>query len=468
MYNYLSKEKFKYVSGDCGSGKTYALTQLILRSNDKFLIAQGTLNLTKQTAKDLGNIAKLITMDTSKNVQEDIIDFLLRPTHRVLIITDIAFLQIRDTSLLKNWQIYLDDVVNFHNFVTKNTELKEQVEKNLFHSFEAIEGKHVTAKPQTEFDDDLLSALAKEFTFVKQYDYFLMNAGFFEKVGATNTYKEKKGQLQVMSWVNLNRYAGLDVTFMANDFEKSLIYLASPNKFIKTDLQLRQRKTPLDQRMRVHYFSDVTLTGDFQKYSPEQFYKAVEWVNTNLNDYIFTVNGSQSTKVLNGTYVPPKSRGINEYKDFNKAVWFVSLKPSSVEVKQCELMFDLTYEQILHARQNEEMYQFIQRTQLRDFDSEEVVDVYVFDKEQALYLSDDPIYIDLGIELSNSTKPVSTFVAMNLTSGENSAYGRITIERFPTQQSFDKWMNKKAQLALSPEKKEYFENKYKSLQILSK
>ncbi|ENQ3174472.1 DEAD/DEAH box helicase family protein, partial [Enterobacter hormaechei] len=171
MYNYLSKEKFKYVSGDCGSGKTYALTQLILRSNDKFLIAQGTLNLTKQTAKDLGNIAKLITMDTSKNVQEDIIDFLLRPTHRVLIITDIAFLQIRDTSLLKNWQIYLDDVVNFHNFVTKNTELKEQVEKNLFHSFEAIEGKHVTAKPQTEFDDDLLSALAKEFTFVKQYDY---------------------------------------------------------------------------------------------------------------------------------------------------------------------------------------------------------------------------------------------------------------------------------------------------------
>ncbi|MDF2784199.1 MAG: hypothetical protein K0S95_734 [Pantoea eucrina] len=464
MYNYL----FKYVSGDCGSGKTYALTQLILKSDEKFIISQGTLNLTKQTAKSLGDLAKLITTDTSRNVQEDIIDFLLNPTHQVLVITDVAFLQIRDASLLKNWRIYLDDVVNFHNFVTKNTELKEQVENNLFQSYEAIGNKHITAKPQTDFDDDLISALAKEFSFVKQYDYFLMNAGFFEKIGATSTYKEKKGQLQVMSWVDLDRYAGLDITFLANDFEKSLIYLASPEKFIKTDLQLRQRKTPLSKRMRVHYFSDVNLTGELQKYSPEQFYKAVNWVNTNLKDYIFTVNGSQSTKTLNGTYVPPKSRGINEYKDFNKAVWFVSLKPSTVEVKQCELMFGLTYQQILHARQNEEMYQFILRTQLRDFDSDEVVDVYVFDKQQALYLSDNPIFIDLGIEQSNSSKAVSSFVAMNLTSAENSAYGRITLERFPTQESFNKWMNKKAQLGLTTEKRAYYENKYKSLQVLSK
>lgn len=100
----------KFISGDCGSGKTHSLVKQILRTPDNYIVVQGTLHLTQQTAKDLGEVAKLITSVTSKNVHEDIIEFLLNPTHRVLIITDIAFLKIRDMTLLQKWKIYLDDV----------------------------------------------------------------------------------------------------------------------------------------------------------------------------------------------------------------------------------------------------------------------------------------------------------------------------------------------------------------------
>ena len=466
MSDYLSK--MKYVSGDCGSGKTYALIQKVLNNiktnpNAKYLIVQGTLHLTQQTAQDIGNAAKLITSGTSKNVHSDITDFLLNPSHQVLVCTDIAFLQIRDNSLLKNWKIYLDDVVNFHKFTCKNTALKEEVETKLFESYEAVGTNHVTAQPQTKFDDDLIKVISTDFAYLNQYDHFLLNAGFFEKIGATDMYKEQKGQLQIMSWCDLGRYEGLDITFMANDFENSLVYLSDPTRFERTALSLRERAVPVLERMRVHYFSHVPLTATLREYSPEQFTKAIDWINSNLTDYIFTVNSDQKKTVLNGTYISPKSRGINEYKEYTNAVWFSSLKPSNVEVKQCEIMFHLTYEQIVQAREREEMYQFIMRSKLRDYNSAEIVDVYVFDKEQALSLCDDPIFIDLDIKITNSAKAVSTFVPLKLSSSQKKAYERITLEQYPTRAEFDKFMNKKGQLLLTEQQRTHFIVKYESL-----
>jgi hypothetical protein len=126
-------------------------------------------------------------------------------------------------------------------------------------------------------------------------------------------------------------------------------------------------------------------------------------------------------------------------------------------------MFGLTYEQIVHAREEEELYQFVQRTKLRDYKSDEVVDIYVFDKDQALSLSDTPIFIDLAIEVTNSAKPVSTFVPLNLSTSQKKAYQRISLEQFPTIESFNKWMNKKTQLVLNEQQRLHFVSKYNSL-----
>ncbi|CQI92615.1 Uncharacterised protein [Yersinia rohdei] len=461
MHNYL----FKFVSSDCGSGKTYKLIQKTKASTEKVIIVQGTQKLCNQTYNDFADpiMVKLIISDEVQNVYDSVVDFLLNPSHRVLILCDVTFLQIKDISLLKSWKIYLDDVVSFHKFKNVNTEQKELVEKHLFHSYEGVSDNHVTAKPVTDFDDEVVAGAAGVFKFVKQYDYFLFNAGFFEKIGATDQYKRTKDQLQVMSWVNLNRFSSLDITFMAHDFENTLMFLSSPESFEATTLSgLRSRSKPVEQRMRVHYFSDVPLTRSLRDNSPEQFEKVLTWVNANVPKYIFTLNSDQSKDALNGTYITPKSRGDNEYQDYNAAVWLASMKPSNIEVKQVELMFKINRHQITQAREYEELYQFVQRTALRNFESDEEVDVYVFDKQQALSLSNNPFFIDLGIEVTNSVKVGSTFEPLHMTNSEKQAYKRI--KNFTTKGSFDSWMNKKSQLSMSNRVREHFYSKWFSHQ----
>lgn len=453
-------KKLKYITADCGAGKTFQLIQQVKSCTEKFIIVQGTQKLCKQTYDDINDssLAKIIISDEVSNVYESVVEFLMNTTHRVLIVCDVTFLQIKDTTLLKNWKIFLDDVVNFHNFKNINTEQKGLVEDHIFHSFEAIGNNHVTAKPVYDFSDEIVESAAGVFNFVKQYDYFLFNAGFFEKVGATDSYKKTKDQLQIMSWVNLNRFIGLDITFMAHDFEKTLVYLSSPESFEQAYFpSLRSRSKPLQERMRVFYFSHIPLTRSLRENSPEQFEKVIAWINDNVTDYIFTVNSDQNTKILNGKYLKPKSRGINDYINVSNAVWLASMKPSRLEQRQVELMFNITSQQITNSREYEELYQFVQRTALRHYESDSIVNVYVFDKEQAHSLSDNPTFIDLGIEVSNSS-----FEPLNMTNTEKQAFKRI--KNFSTKEEFDKWMNKKSQLAMSDRVRGHFISKWNALQ----
>ena len=43
--------KFKYVSAECGSGKTTAICNIINNSTEKYILVQNTQELIKQTAK---------------------------------------------------------------------------------------------------------------------------------------------------------------------------------------------------------------------------------------------------------------------------------------------------------------------------------------------------------------------------------------------------------------------------------
>ncbi|MHA3546025.1 hypothetical protein [Yersinia enterocolitica] len=461
--NKNQNKKLKYISSDCGSGKTYQLIQKTKNSSDNVIIVQGTQKLCNQTYTDFADkeLVKLLISNEVLNVYDSVVDFLLNPTHRVLIICDITFLQIKDISLLKNWKIYLDDVVSFHQFKNVNTEQKYLVENHLFDSYEAVGINHITAKPVTDFDDEVIAAAAGVFKFVKRYDHFLFNSGFFEKIGATDQYKKSKDQLQIMSWVNVQRFIGLDITFMAHDFENTLIYLASPDSFEVTTLSgLRTRDISVEKRMRVHYFSDIPLTRSLRDNSPEQFEKVLEWINTNVNKFIFTCNSDQPSDLLNGTYIAPKSRGDNEYQDFHIAVWLASMKPSNIEAKQVDLMFKINRTQITQAREYEELYQFVQRTSLRKYECDNVVDIYVFDKQQALSLSSSPIFIDLEIEVSNSVGG-EIFEPLNMSNSEKQAFKRV--KNFKTKDEFDMWMNKKAQAAMDSRVRTHFYSKWNSI-----
>jgi superfamily II DNA or RNA helicase len=75
-------KKLKYISSDCGSGKTHTLIQQIKRTDDRYIIVQGTLQLVEQTHNDLGIVSKMITSRScTESVEKDLHTFLLNPTH---------------------------------------------------------------------------------------------------------------------------------------------------------------------------------------------------------------------------------------------------------------------------------------------------------------------------------------------------------------------------------------------------
>ncbi|EQC2550318.1 DEAD/DEAH box helicase family protein [Enterobacter sichuanensis] len=53
--------KFKYVSAECGSGKTTAACNIINNSTEKYIVVQNTQELIKQTVKQITNCKSIIT-----------------------------------------------------------------------------------------------------------------------------------------------------------------------------------------------------------------------------------------------------------------------------------------------------------------------------------------------------------------------------------------------------------------------
>lgn len=133
--------KFKYVSAECGSGKTTSLCNMINRvlnikgSTEKFIIVQNTQKLATDTAKNFNNCKLLISdlIPRSKNVINEALDFLKTPIERVLIISDKTFFRI-PTDMLNGWQIWLDDVTNFHSFKNVNDD-NQRIKEIIYHDF---------------------------------------------------------------------------------------------------------------------------------------------------------------------------------------------------------------------------------------------------------------------------------------------------------------------------------------------
>ncbi len=398
-----------YIQGDCGSSKTYMTIEMIKRTDIPYLLVHSELQLVKQSAAALGDICTVISSETHSNVEYAVNQFLQEPTHRVLIISERAFLRISDLSLLKNRKTMLDDVVSFHCYKVINTEKKHEVHKQLFTSFTDLDKQYCTAVPITRFNDDLLSDIHQRFEFIDLYDEFRMNSNFFStKIqDGHEVYRDECNQLSIMAWVDIQKYvdAGLDMTFLANKFTESLLYRSNPGLFTEVKMSLRQRAVPVSERLKVYYFLDKKrFTSTFRTDNPNALPTIAHHIEQNVTgQYYYTSNsstkGDMSSILTSGQYISPNSRGMNAYQSYTTAVWLASMKPSPVEAVMCREQFGITGQDLVQAREFENLYQFINRSNLRDYDSDSEIVVYVVDREQAESLGTANIHhIDLGLE----------------------------------------------------------------------
>ncbi|MFS7195501.1 type III restriction endonuclease subunit R [Rahnella inusitata] len=412
--------KFNYIKSECGSGKTFALVNKINNdSTNNYIIVQNKIDLLKQTFVSLDN-GHLITSADTSNVDSTVMTYLSSPTSQVLGITAKTFFKI-DPALLKNYIVYLDDVVNFHAFKAineVNRKVKGLLKDDIFSTLTPLDETYASTGKQ-ETQGDILRMISNGFEMVDTFDHFVINQKYFDQVQTTidnvtvSTFNDEVQQLTMLAWIDLGKYKDCNLTFMANKFDESLLYKSNPDMFEESTFNgLRTRTVPTTQRLKVKYFSkSKVLSKSFRMAHREQFDKVVAYINNELKDseYYYTRNNSE-TFTMDGKYVPVDTRGMNDLQSYSTCVWMASCRPSPVEAKMTELFFGIDGTDLVRSREYESVEQFVQRGCLRDFDSTDVMTVYVFDEQQAKSLGGDLEYIDLGlddIESGTAGRPAS-------------------------------------------------------------
>lgn len=394
--------KFKYVSAECGSGKTRAVCKLINESEgtERYILVQNTQELIKQTEKQITDCKSIITDTVPKDesVISSVIEFLLSGSNKTLIITDKTFFKI-PPELLSNWNIYIDDVTNFHSFQNINegsADIKNVIRNFIIHKVQPLDDRnmYIAAERNPEVQGDVVKNILNQLSVLNDNDLFIMNNEYF-------TYAEKE-QLNITAWKDLNKYKDVSITFLGANFENSLIYKGNKELFESTELEgLQTRKTELKDRLKVYYFSKKRkLSRTWKTNNPDKVQKIYNFIDEELEgqDFYWTKNKSDALSLKNGTEISPDARGFNQYQHMMTCVWLACMLPSETEAKQCELFFEIDGEAIHVAREYESLHQFVLRGISRNFDSTETQSVYVFDEWQASYLTDNIEYIDLGID----------------------------------------------------------------------
>ncbi len=392
--------KFKYVSAECGSGKTTAICNIINNSTEKYILVQNTQELIKQTAKQINNCEYIITDTVPKNesVISSVIEFLSSRSNKTLLITDKTFFKI-PPELLSDWNIYIDDITNFHSFQNINegsAEIKNVIRNFLIHKVQVLddENMYIVAERNPEVKGDVVKNILNQLSVLNDNDLFIMNNEYF-----TDTEKE---QLNITAWKDLNKYKDVSITFLGANFEKSLIYKGNKELFESTELEgLLTRKAEIKDRLKVYYFSkNHKLSKTWKTNNPDKVQRIYSFIDEKLEgqDFYWTKNKSDSQSLKNGTEISPDARGFNQYQHLLTCVWLACMRPSETEAKQCKLFFKIDGEAIHLAREYESLHQFVLRGISRNFDSTETQTVYVFDEWQARSLTDNIEYIDIGID----------------------------------------------------------------------
>ncbi|MBE5213690.1 type III restriction endonuclease subunit R [Pectobacterium sp. A535-S3-A17] len=392
--------KLKYVSAPCGSGKTTAVCNIINNSTEKHILVQNTQELIKLTANKIPDCKYIITESVSKDesVINAVIDFLTTPYKSTLIITDKTFFKI-PFELLSDWNVYIDDVTNFHSFQNINEgsdDIKNVIRNSLIHKVQSLDDKnmYIAAERNPEVQGDVVKNILNQLSVLNENDLFIMNNEYF-----TDT---EKVQLNITAWKDLNKYRELPITFLGANFENSLIYKGNKELFESTELEgLRTRTTELKDRLKVFYFSkNIKLSKTWKVNNPDKVQKIYDYLNEEMKDqeFYWTNNNSDTQSLQGGTKISPDARGFDNYSEYTKCVWLACMRPSEAEAKHCELFFKINGEDIHLAREYEGLHQFALRGISRDFDSTKTQTIYVFDEWQARSLTDNIEYIDLGID----------------------------------------------------------------------
>lgn len=407
-----------YISTQPGTGKTHFMISEVLKTfnNVKHLIVQPTMKLQEETFNALSLIqdhVKVINTDTKNgNLLKDIRTALHDRNVTVLLITESMFYMLEPYELLQ-FQIWMDDCIQFSsNFFTGfsitdydkwsnifSTEIFEVV-KNINADFDEVQIKEL----RYDMSDETIKIINNVKLKMRGYNKLGLNKDYINNPPAS---EKQKRFLTLVGWHDLSVYTNHKITFMANDFDSSLLYKYNSQHFQLVPFNGKQNINT--NRLDVRYFVPSTslkfgLTKSYteSKEGIQLIAKAVNYVNNNTEQFYCTEN--IDCPELAGEYYSPNLRGVNTLMHYSTALFFSCMNATPNEIRAYNKLFGFTALDIKTERELSVLYQFIARGIIRRRDVNDIMTVYVLTEDQALYLSNNPTYIDVSIVHKTTNK----------------------------------------------------------------
>lgn len=387
-----NKETFYYIDAECGSFKTTALCRYIeTTQSQRHLVMQSTMLLLEQTYSKLVTLlgadkVQLVSCakpdPALKQLREAVADLNVV----VILCTERTGLRLNDYT---NLVVHVDDVHTVTNYVdfhakdrTLSAIIKDYIEvqdfDENFYNLKLIDPK----KADTVYDS------------LKRY--LNHNMGYDETLAFKADVDKVNGSLGLLQSYDITKLkSAISVTFYCAYFKNTLLYSCfSPVvNFVQTTIPgIKMRSVKFEDLIDCHYFKDISCSTKWITDNLTEYSDILQYIDNNEQDFIYSVNNNLSKNVYeiqNGTKLPVRSQGLNHFRDKTTCAWVVSEKPASKEFAFYSTRFNnsITSQGLLKGKEYYDMYQFVCRTKLRDLESTDVVKVYVFDKNQALHLT---------------------------------------------------------------------------------
>jgi len=391
MSNYLSNGKLKYISGHCGSGKSeYIYDYITINRTKNVLVVMPTKILIEKFSERF-NVEDfhIVVSDEEKYMSKlPQIELLLSGgIGRVIFCTDKLFYKI-NTSLLEPWTIFVDDCVDFCTVISRNKSKVDNIEevyKKMFlvEDFQEIDSDPNSVLNSTYYSYTLTSVSNISDDLTKAYEEYKEIEQYHERGIHKDTFDRSTEKLYIYGCYNLTKYENLNITFLANKFEDTLLYKFYRNSFTRISIPLLKGSDM--NRLVVNYFVDSTNGLSKEKMKDAERTRLIQdYINTNVSNYYWTKNGNtkyfQSDFILNGEFLTPNQRGRNDLTHYTSCVFMAAMNPSSDTLKHYYDIWGFSASDIKRQWELEMFYQFVFRGVIRNPKSTEEMNVYVFDK----------------------------------------------------------------------------------------
>ena len=316
--------------------------------------------------------------------------------HLIVICTHEGLLS-SDLSTYQGWTLIIDENPNLWTFNEIRAEHTWPVYAKFF-GLEPDEGglSRVTIRNSAP----TVTALSKDKTLSQTFiDTYRRWKATRPLVKLTSWEELKDGQAR--SWCSVwnpeRLRAFKRVMILANSFEETLTFkLLKQAGVCLVPFAIHDDRQWLPRTVLIRYFASTHRagTGFWTKSAdpsgPEALQKTFGWIggNSNPENHYFSTNLHGLSKAnLPGQKLNPKVAGSDAYKHLTCASFIYTAKPSRAEV-EAFARYGITYDEIVRARQNEDLVQFFFRSWLRVPDDTRDGEFRVYDLAQATFLKE--------------------------------------------------------------------------------